>query len=51
MSKEGRQLARELADLHDAEKITINDMRQLVEDIEEVNAALEEATESKQSNS
>ncbi len=44
MSKEGRQLARELADLHDAEEITINDMRQLVEDIEEVNAALEEAT-------
>ena len=44
MSKEGRQLARELATLHDAEEITIKDMRRLVEDIEEVNAALEEAT-------
>ncbi|MGI9459022.1 MAG: phage tail tape measure protein, partial [Pirellulales bacterium] len=44
MSKEGPQLARELADLHDAEEITIKDMRELVEDIEQVNSALEEAT-------
>jgi TP901 family phage tail tape measure protein len=43
MSKEGRNLARELADLHDAEEITIKDMRNLLDGVEEVNESLAEA--------
>lgn len=45
MSKEGRQLARELADLHDAEEITIKDMRNLVDIVDETIVVLHKAEE------
>ena len=45
MSKEGRQLARDLADLHEAEEITIKDMRNLVDAVDETIVVLKQAEE------
>ena len=45
MSKEGRQLARALADLHEAEEITIKDMRNLVDAVDETIVVLKQAEE------
>ena len=45
MSKEGRDLARNLARLHDAEEITIKDMRNLVDAVDETIVVLKEAEE------
>ena len=45
MSKEGRDLARSLARLHDAEEITIKDMRNLVDIVDETVVVLRKAEE------